>query len=89
MNIIKKFFFYEAWCIHITLDLKKNNDLLKLQNTLDNIDLIVNYQVLELNKEYAKIKIKYLGKINKIKSKLDQNKIKVIILDNQWKLKLI
>jgi len=75
--------------LNITLDLKKNNDLLKLQNILDNIDLIVNYQVLELNKEYAKIKIKYLGKINKIKSKLDQNKIKVIILDNQWKLKLI
>ena len=31
---------------------------------------------MELNTNYAKIKIKYLGKINKIKSKLDDQGIK-------------
>ena len=75
--------------LNIVLDLKKNNDLLQLQNILDKIDLIESHQVLELNKEYAKIKIKYLGKINKIKLKLKKNKIDVMISNNQWKLKLI
>ena len=44
---------------------------------------------MELNTNYAKIKIKYLGKINKIKSKLDNQGIRVIISNNEWKLKLI
>ena len=56
---------------------------------LDDIDIIENYQVLELNKNYAKIKIKYLGSINKIKNKFFQQNILISITDDNWKLKLI
>ena len=75
--------------VNIILDIKKNNDLLNLQIALNNIDLIDNYQVLELNKNYAKIKIKYLGSVNKIKNKFSQQNILITIIDNRWNLKLI
>ena len=75
--------------LNTVLEIKKDNDLLNLRKALNKIDLIESYNVMELNTNYAKIKIKYLGKINKIKSKLDDQGIRVIISNNEWKLKLI
>ena len=75
--------------LNTVLEIKKDNDLLNLRKALNKIDLIESYNVMELNTNYAKIKIKYLGKINKIKSKLDNQGIRVIISNNEWKLKLI
>jgi len=75
--------------LNVILDIKKKEDLLKLQQALNKIELIENYQVLELNKEYVKIKIKYLGKINKIKLRLIEEGIKVFLDNSQWKLELI
>ena len=62
---------------------------MNLRKALNKIDLIESYNVMELNTNYAKIKFKYLGKINKIKAKLDNQGIRVIISNNEWKLKLI
>ncbi len=75
--------------LNIKLDINKKNDLLNLQLALNKIDLIENYYVLELNKNYAKIKIKYLGKIDKMKSKFNDQGIKVTISNEEWKLELI
>ena len=75
--------------LNIILDIKKDNDLLNLQKALNNIELIENYRVLELNKNYAKIKIKYIGSIDKIKNKFQKQNILISIINNQWKLKLI
>ena len=75
--------------LNIFLDIKKQNDLLNLQKALNKIDLIESYQVLELNKNYAKIKIKYLGKIDKMKNKFNNQGIKVTISNEEWKLELI
>jgi len=75
--------------LNITLDINKEKDLQNLQIMLNKIDLIESYYVLELNKKYAKIKIKYLGKISKIKNKLNEQGIKVSNSGNKWKLKLI
>ena len=75
--------------LNIKLDINKKNDLLNLQMALNKIDLIENYYVLELNKNYAKIKIKYLGKIDKMKNKFNNQGIKVTISNEEWKLELI
>ena len=75
--------------LNVTLDINQRDDLLKIQKVLNKIDLIDNYYAFELDKDQVKIKIKYLGKIDKIKSKLDENNIKLIINKNKWKLKLI
>ena len=56
--------------LNVTLDINNKNDLLNLQNTLNKIDIIQSHNVLELNKNFARIKIKYIGKINKIKKNL-------------------
>jgi len=75
--------------LNIVLDINKKDDLLNLQKALDNIDLIENYHVVQLNMHSAKIKIKYYGKIDKIKNKFNEQKIKVNVKNNQWKLKII
>ena len=75
--------------LNIVLDINKKDDLLNLQKALDNIDLIENYHVVELNMHSAKIKIKYYGKIDKIKNNFNEKKIKVNVKNNQWKLKII
>ncbi|MFL2889448.1 MAG: hypothetical protein ACJZ4O_01200 [Pelagibacteraceae bacterium] len=75
--------------LNINLDIDKLNDLLNLQTALDKIDLVMDYRVLELNKNYAKIRIKYIGKINKIKSKFDEQGIMINIVNNVWNLKVI
>ena len=74
--------------LNIVLDIKNVNDFYNLQNILKQIKIIEKINVIEFNNKYAKIKIKYYGKIEKIKKKLSQQKIKVIITDNEWKLKL-
>ena len=74
--------------LNITLDINNQKDLLDLQKALNEIDLIENHYVSELNKNYVKIKIKYLGKIDKIKLKFQSEGIKVKIVNNEWKLRL-
>ena len=74
--------------LNIYFRIKNQNDLLSLTSTLSKIDLIENYQVLELTKKYAKVKIKYFGKISKIKNKFTENDIKVNIINSEWKLGL-
>ena len=74
--------------LNIFLDIKKNDDLLNLQRVLNKIELIQKHSVMELNKDYARIKIRYIGEISKIKSKFTEQKIKINIVDNQWTLRL-
>jgi len=73
----------------ITTDIKKQDDLLKIQKVLQDIELIENFYVLELTKNYARIRIKYLGKIDKIKSKFYEKGIKLQNLKNQWTVNLL
>ena len=70
------------------LEIKQINDYLKLRSVLDSIDVIENYSMLELTSEYAKIRIKYNGKITKIKNKFLEKKINVQIKNNIWSLRI-
>ena len=74
--------------LNVYLEIGNINNLQKLQAALNKIDIIENHNVLELTKNYAKISIKYLGKIDKIKLKFIEQKIDINIQDNEWKLKL-
>jgi len=75
--------------LNVSLEIGNNNDLLNLQSALEKIDLIENFSVIELNKNEVKMKIKYYGKIKSITEKFRKFGIKVLIKENQWKLKLI
>jgi len=69
------------------LEIKQIDDYLKFKSILDSVDIVENYSVLEMTNNYSKIRIKYKGKINKIKDKLSEQKISIQITDNIWKLK--
>jgi len=75
--------------LNTKLDFKNQSDLLNAQLILSKIDLIQNFSVLELNINYVKIKIKYLGKIEKLKKKLYNEGLKLIITQDKIRLKLI
>ena len=51
--------------------------------------LIDNFYVQELNKDYVLVKIKYLGKINKIINKLKDQNINLKMISGQWQLNII
>ena len=70
------------------LEIKKIDDYLKLKSILDTIDVVEKYSVLEMTNEYFKVRLKYRGKLNKIKEKLSEQKINISIINNVWKLKI-
>ncbi len=74
--------------VKIKLDNKKSS-LIEFNNRLEKIDLIDNYYVQQLNKDYVLVKIKYLGKINKIINKLKGQNIGLQMIEGQWELNII
>ena len=72
--------------LDLFLDTKQTNDYLKLRNIFDSIDLIENYSVLEMTNERTKVRLKYKGKINKLRDKILENKINIKIIDNIWRV---
>jgi len=41
-----------------------------------------------MTNEYLKVRIKYRGKVSKIKNKLSDGQVSLKIIDNVWKLKI-
>ena len=70
------------------LKIKQKDDYLKFKFILDSIDIIETYSVLEMTSSYSKIRIKYRGKVNKIKDKLSTQKINIRIVNNIWKIRI-
>ena len=72
-------------------EIKLNNksNLVEFNDRLKKIDLIDNFYVQELNKDYVLVKIKYLGKINKIIKRLKDQNIDLIMIKGQWELNII
>ena len=75
--------------INIKFFFNKKNNLVELDNRIKKIDLIENLYFLEINKRYVLLKIKYLGKINKIINQLKDQNILLELKNDQWSLKII
>ena len=75
--------------LNAEIQLNKKSNLVEFSNRLNKIDLIDRFYVQELNKDYVMIKIKYLGKINKIINKLKEEKIDLKMIAGQWQLNII
>ena len=75
----------------LNAEIKLNNksNLVEFNNRLKKIDLIDSFYVQELNKDYVLVKIKYLGKINKIIKKLKDQNIDLDMREGQWQLNII
>ena len=66
----------------------KPGSLEKVIKKIKQINLITNYSIEELDKDSAKIKIKYLGKIKSLQNSLIENGFIFEILNNEWNLTL-
>ena len=75
--------------LNTKLLIRKDKNLVELKKRLKKIDLIDNIYVQEFNNEYIFLKIKYLGKIDKIIQLLKKEKIILKLIDDQWRLKII
>ena len=58
--------------LNAKLELNKKSNLVKLNSRVDKIDSIENIYVQEFNKDYMKLKIKYLGNLEKIINQLNK-----------------
>lgn len=75
--------------LNIKLTPNKNNNLAELHKRLNNIGLVDDLYVQEINSEYVLLKIKYLGKLEKIINELKKEKIILKQKDDEWSIKLI
>ena len=74
--------------LNIILKVKNKDDLINLLSIFSKIEIIQNHSVLELNKEFIKIKIKYLGKIDKIQQRLKNENLDIQIDNEIWEIRL-
>ena len=75
--------------LNVEIKLNKKSNLVEFSNRLNKIELIDNFYVQKLNKDYVLVKIKYLGKINKIINKLKDQNINLKMIAGQWQLTII
>ena len=75
---------------YLTINAKLTNpkSLKKITTRLNKINFIESYSVNELNKSYAKIKIRYLGKIKNLQDGFTKNGFEFQIIHNQWVLSI-
>ena len=75
--------------LNVKLDLSQKNNLALLKSRIKNIDLIENIYVQEFNKENVDLKIKYLGKLDKIINQLKKENINLKLVDDYWIIKIL
>ena len=60
-----------------------------MTSRLKKIDLIENIYIQEFNNKSVYLKIKYLGKLDKIIRQLKEQKIILKLIGDQWRIKII
>ena len=73
--------------INVKLDLTKKNNLIFLNSKIKKIDQIEEIFVLEFNKDYMNIKIKYLGKLERMVNQLKKENIILQLVKDEWLIK--
>ena len=73
--------------LNVKFELNKRNNLVKLNSKIKKIDSIENIYVQEFNKDYMKLRIKFLGKLEKIINQLKKEDVRLKLINNQWVIK--
>ena len=73
--------------INVKLNLNKENNLVFLNSKIKKIDLIEDIFVLDFNKDYVNIKIKYLGKLERMVNQLKKENITLQLINDEWLIK--
>ena len=75
--------------LNAEIKIDKINNLVELNSRLKKIDSIENVYIQEFNNELVFLKIKYLGKIDKIIKKLESQNIILKLINDIWSIKII
>ena len=75
--------------INARLNLDRKTNLVEFNSRIKNIDLVENIYVEKFNKDYLDLRIKYLGKLEKIINQLKIENIKLNLINDQWILKVL
>ena len=70
--------------LNVKLNLNEKSNLEILNVRVKNIDSIENIYVQEFNKDYMSLRIKYLGKLDKIINQLKKENINLSLIRDQW-----
>jgi len=73
--------------LNVKFELNKKNNLVKLNSKIKKIDSIENIYVQEFNKDSMKLRIKFLGKLEKIINQLKKEDVRLKLINNQWVIK--
>ena len=65
------------------------DNLVELNSRLKKIDLIEKIYVQEFNSKFIIVKIRYLGKLDKIIKQLEDQKIILKLTNDQWSIRII
>ena len=75
--------------LNVKLKLSNKNNLVEFNSRINEVDLIENIFVQELNKNYVKLKIKYLGKLEKLIFELKNENINLNFINDEWLIKTL
>ena len=75
--------------LNVQIRLNNKSNLIEFNNRIKKIGLINNFYVQQLNKDYVLIKIRYFGRIDKIITKLKNEKMNLELKDGKWQLSII
>ena len=75
--------------LNAKLKISKKNSIVELNKRIEQVDLIDGIFVQEFNSEFVLIKIKFIGKLNKIIKQLEKEKIKLELKNEQWRLRIL
>ena len=73
--------------LNVKFELNNRNNLVKLNSKIKKIDSIENIYVQEFNKDSMKLRIKFLGKLEKIIDQLKKEDVMLKLINNQWVIK--
>ena len=74
--------------LNARLEINNKNNLVELKKRLRNIDTVDGIFVQEFNYKYVLLKLRYLGKLDKIISQLKDQNIMLQLIGDQWNLRL-
>ncbi len=70
--------------LNIRLILSKKTSLVEFNNKVNKIDLVEKVYIKDFNKDYMNLRIKYLGKLEKIIDQLKNENINLKLIDDAW-----
>jgi hypothetical protein len=75
--------------LNVKLDLNKKSSLVILNSKIKNIESIENVYVQNFNKDSMNLRIKYLGKLEKIINQLKKENINLNLVNEEWVIKTL